>query len=172
MDQHALTHDKLAVGEEGIVGGKEHLRDGGSLLKAHTLGDRHRHAFVGRHARRVTATAKETEHALPLFHGGNTLSNADDHASHLQAGDVLGYASRNGVVAASLRQVCPVQRGCLHIYQHLVGPGNRIWSLHNLEYLRASRLCHYGGSHSPSPVSASYCVCGNTIPDGGRARGI
>ena len=80
MDQYRLSHSQIAVVEQGVVSGKEHLGHRCRLHEIQVVGDSHGHSRVGDHPGGIPATAQQAEDAVPHRQVGDVGPGLQHHA--------------------------------------------------------------------------------------------
>ncbi len=135
VHQQALARLEAGLGEEGVVGGGEHLGEASGRGPVEAVGERHRATFVHHAELGLAPAAHDGGDPVALGEALGLGPARQDLAGQLQPGDVLGGAGRGGIAAAPLQQVGPVYPCTMHPDEHLAGARLGIRPLGHAELL-------------------------------------
>jgi hypothetical protein len=160
VHQQALATGEPGLGEERVVGGREHLRDPAGGHPVELVGYRHDQALVDRDQLCLAAAA---DHGHDAVTGGEAV-DAGAALGHLtgelQAGDVGGRARRRRVATTHLQDVGAVDAGRTDADQDLAGLGLGVGVLLDDDALVADD----DGSHARERTGAAAPETGRACP--------
>jgi hypothetical protein len=151
VHQQPLARRQPGLGEQRVVGGREHLGEASGRGPVQGLGDRHRHALVHHRQLGLSAAGDERHHAVALGEARGAGAALGHLAGQLHPGDVGWRARRRGVAAGPLVDVAPVEPGGPHADQDLARAGPGIGVLGEDHLAVADGGGAHGGAILPGP---------------------
>ena len=121
-DQQAVAGRQAGLGEQGVVGGGEHLGEPPGLRPVEPVGHRERHHLGHHHQLGLRAPADQRHHPVADREPRHRRPGRHHLAGELHPRDVLRRPRRGRVEAPALEQVGPVDAGGPHRHQQLAGP--------------------------------------------------
>ena len=122
VHQQPVAQPEAALGEQGVVGGGDHLGEPAGLGPGEPVGDRDRHPLVDHGQLGLAAPADHGHHPVALGEAVDVGADGGDLAGQLQPGDVGRAARRRRVAPLDLLQVGAVEPGRRHPDQQLSLP--------------------------------------------------
>ena len=126
MHEQVLAGAQAGLGDERVVGGREHLRQTARLGPLERVGHGHGGALVDECQLGLSAAADHRHHALPLGETARAGAERGHLPGKLEAGYVLGLAGGRRIGPAPLQHVRAVQPRGAHAHQDLPVAGLRI----------------------------------------------
>ena len=123
VHQQPLAGLQAGLGEQGVVGGGEHLREAPGGGPVQRVGERHRATFVDGAELGLAAAAHDGGHPVALGEALGAGAQAHHLAGQLQPRNVLRGARRRGVAASALEHVRAVYPCTSHPYEDLARSG-------------------------------------------------
>ncbi len=126
MDDDALTDLQVALREQRVVRGGEHLREATGLGPRDAVGHGQRDAFVHHDPFGLGAAAHDRHDPVAGTEADAVDPGGEDLAGELHTRDVLGESGRRRIQAPALQHVGPVQACGVHRDEQLLVAGRRV----------------------------------------------
>ena len=108
VDQDPVARRHPPPRDQRVVGGEEHLRNGGRLDVGETARDRQRLVLVHRDELRLRATAHQAHHPVPNLPAGH-VPHRLDLTRVLHPGNVGRHTRRRRILASALNEIGAVE---------------------------------------------------------------